>query len=120
MRTFVLVAIALLAVSGAFAQGPGRGDMREPPATSAARDGAAPADGAIGSGSGRERDPAAEASPVPGTAAPTETRTERAASRCNELAGPLREQCLLQEHGAGTGGTAVPQPRTAPPPHNPR
>jgi hypothetical protein len=54
--------------------------------------------------------------------------TERAKRRCNELNGTLREQCLLQEQGASTGGTRAPDPditkstspREAPPPQNPR
>jgi len=50
--------------------------------------------------------------------------------RCYELSGTLREQCLLQEQGASTGGTSdttekpagptVRDPLTAPPPQNPR
>jgi hypothetical protein len=44
----------------------------------------------------------------------------------NELSGSLREQCLLQERGAGMGGTKdkpderKADPREAPPPQNPR
>ena len=72
----------------------------------------APADGAITGGSIRR---GAES-----------TTSEEAIKRCNELSGSLREQCLLQEKGAGTGGTREKpedrkaDPRAAPPPQNPR
>jgi hypothetical protein len=82
-----------------------------------ARDGSRPADGAITGGS-----------IVPGETGGLPS-TERAKRRCNELNGTLREQCLLQEQGASTGGTRDPDaevvkpptsPREAPPPQNPR
>jgi hypothetical protein len=81
-----------------------------------ARDGSRPADGAITGGS-----------IVPGETGGLPS-TERAKQRCNELNGTLREQCLLQEQGASTGGTRgaepdvvkPPSPREAPPPQNPR
>ena len=91
--------------------------------TPRAADGDRPSDGAItggsvtGGSSGGSIVPG-ETGGVPAVGR-SDSRSERI-KRCNELTGPLREQCLLQEHGAGTGGTAVPQPRTAPPPHNPR
>ena len=49
-----------------------------------------------------------------------------AQSRCKDLQGTLREQCLKDATGASTGGTRpVPgaverDPRAAPPPQNPR
>jgi hypothetical protein len=53
--------------------------------------------------------------------------SERAKSRCADLQGTLREQCLAQERGSSTGGTRLPDPdiarppqtREAPPPQNP-
>jgi len=80
-----------------------------------AADGSRPADGAIKGG----------------TIVPGETSgvpTDRAVSRCADLTGTLREQCLLQEKGASTGGTRAPEPdvakppptREAPPPQNPK
>lgn len=115
LRSATAVVILSFA-SLALAQGPGRGDVREPGTSSGARDGSAPADGAITGGSTQKRERASE----PGSAAPTDVRSERAISRCNELNGTLREQCLLQEQGAGTGGSTAPGPRTAPPGQNPR
>jgi hypothetical protein len=80
----------------------------------AAVDGTRPADGAIKGGSILP----GETSGMP---------TDRAASRCADLTGSLREQCLAQEKGASTGGTRIPEPdvarrpptREAPPPQNP-
>ena len=108
MRKFVSTFLLLAAFSAALAQGPGRGDVREPPASP--RDTPTP----------RRDEPAASpANPAPESAAPTDTRSQGAASRCKELSGALREQCLLQEQGAG-GASSAPEPRTAPPPQNPR
>jgi hypothetical protein len=78
-----------------------------------------PADGAIKGGS----IPRESATPEIGAAS---TASEEAIKRCNELSGSLREQCLLQERGADTGGTRdrpedrKADPRVAPPPQNPR
>ena len=80
-----------------------------------APDGTRPADGAIKGGS-----------IVPGETAGVPT--DRAASRCADLTGTLREQCLAQEKGGSTGGTAAPDvdvakpptTREAPPPQNPQ
>lgn len=79
-----------------------------------APDGARPADGAIKGGS-----------IVPGESAGVPT--DRQVSRCADLTGTLREQCLAQDKGAASGGTtppdadvAKPPPtREAPPPQNP-
>lgn len=108
--------LVLLAFAGAaIAQTP------EPSAGQGARDGSRPSDGAIKGGSILP----GETSGMPeGAKAPS----DRAISRCNDLSGTLREQCLLQEQGASTGGTRVPDagivkppsPREAPPPQNPR
>jgi hypothetical protein len=87
-------------------------------------DGAAPGDGAIKGGS-----------IVPGETSgqpneSTQPVTSEALKRCYELSGTLRDQCLLQERGASTGGTSdvpakpadpsVRDPVSAPPPQNPR
>ncbi|HEY7238358.1 MAG TPA: hypothetical protein VH600_04255 [Burkholderiales bacterium] len=86
-----------------------------PTGKGAAPDGARPADGAIKGGS-----------IVPGET--SGVPTDRAASRCADLTGTLREQCLAQGKDAAGGGTALPDldaakpptTREAPPPQNPR
>ena len=77
------------------------------------RDGSRPADGAIKGGSILP----GETSGIP--------RTGPAVSRCADLEGVLREQCLRQEQAVGAGATAPgpaapPSPREAPPPQRPR
>ena len=80
-----------------------------------APDGARPADGAIKGGS-----------IVPGET--SGVPTDRQVSRCADLTGTLREQCLAQEKDAAGGGTTLPHAdvakppttREAPPPQNPR
>src|SRR5262245_60368578 len=77
-------------------------------------DGGRPADGAIQGGA-----------IVPGESGGVPT--DRAASRCSDLTGTLREQCLAREHEAGAGATRQPEAdvakpppeREAPPPQNP-
>jgi hypothetical protein len=88
-------------------------------------DGNRPGDGAITGGSIVP----GESGGVP--AGPTNSAAERI-KRCRELTGTLREECLLQERGASTGGTSTPGtapsgadakapgPRTDPPPQIPR
>ncbi|HEV8107404.1 MAG TPA: hypothetical protein VGP97_07745 [Burkholderiales bacterium] len=81
----------------------------------AAPDGTRPGDGAIKGGS-----------IVPGES--SGVPTDRQASRCADLSGTLREQCLAQEKGVSSGGTATPDAevakppttREAPPPQNPQ
>jgi hypothetical protein len=81
---------------------------------SAGTDGSRPADGAIKGGA-----------IVPGETGGMPT--DRAASRCSDLTGTLREQCLARERDAGAGGTRPPEvelakpptAREAPPPQNP-
>jgi len=76
--------------------------------------GSRPADGAIKGGS-----------ILPGESAGVPT--DRAASRCGDLTGTLREQCLAQEQGTSSGGTQLPDvdlakpppAREGPPPQNP-
>jgi len=68
-----------------------------------APDGARPGDGAIKGGS----------------IAPGETAgmpTDRQISRCADLTGTLREQCLAQDKGAASGGTTQPDADVAKPP----
>lgn len=85
------------------------------PEKGTAADGSRPADGAIKGG----------------TILPGETAgmpSSEAKSRCADLTGTLKEQCLAQEQGGSTGGTRVPEAgaakppptREAPPPQNPR
>ena len=97
-----IVLIAFLLSGAALAQTPGVGETR--PTVPGARDGSGPADGAIRGGSVKER----------------EADSDRAISRCNELSGTLREDCLRQERNAAAGGTRPSEPATAPPPQNPR
>lgn len=98
------LAIALcLTVTSAFAQTAGdsaRGNM--PPGMS--QDGSRPADGAIKGGS-----------ILPGEKAGTPDQSPAAGSserltRCGELTGVLREQCLDKERSAA-GGSSAPRPR---------
>ena len=79
-----------------------------------------------GTGGGRPADGAIQGGAIlPGESAGMPS--ERAKSRCGDLQGTLREQCLAQERGAGAGGTRAPdadiarppQTREAPPPQNP-
>ncbi len=108
LRTFFALAVALLA-GNALAQGPGDGELRTSPPAPPAREPIPPG-----------KSPAADVPPVPESAAPPDNRSQRAAARCAELTGALREQCLLEQQGSAAGATSVPEPRTAPPPQNPR
>lgn len=67
-----------------------------------------------------------KATPDLGAGAPTPA--QRAKSRCDDLKGTLREQCILEEKSASSGGTIAPDtvppgrhaaPRD-PPPQNPQ
>jgi len=111
MSALRIALLALFLTGTALAQTPGIGETR--PTVPGARDGSAPADGAIKGGSAKEREPALESSK-------SQTESDRAISRCNELSGSLREDCLRQERTAGAGGTRPGEPATAPPPQNPR
>ena len=107
MRT---LAALLFALSGAaLAQGPGSGDLRTSPPAPPAHGPALPGES-----------PALKTPQAPETGAPTDSRSREASGRCAELAGPMREQCLVEQQGGATGASAAPQPRTAPPPQNPR
>jgi len=117
MKPLYLTAVALLACASlSLAQE--RGSI--PPGTS--QDGSGAADGALKGGS---------IAPGETAGVPDEktlnTPTERALSRCRDLQGTLREQCLKEAAGASTGGTRPDVPgaverdlRTEPPPQNPR
>lgn len=105
-----MLAAFVFALSGAaLAQGPGSGDLRTPPPAPPAQGPALPAES-----------PGLKTPPTPGTAAPADNRSRQAAGRCAGLTGPMREQCLLEQPGGAAGASAVPEPRTAPPPQNPR
>ncbi len=106
-----ILAALLLAGStaAALAQGPGAGEPRTPPP-------APPLHGAVPS----NESPAAKTPPAPGSAAPADNREREAAGRCDELSGAMRSQCLLEQQGGASGASVAPQPRTAPPPQNPR
>jgi hypothetical protein len=117
--TLAAIALALITATNILlAQTTGTPDVR---------DGAkpAPADGAITGGSIRRGGSGGEGA-TPGIGAERSSSSEEAMKRCNELSGSLREQCLLQERGAGMGGTKdkpderEADPREAPPPQNPR
>jgi hypothetical protein len=111
-RLAVTVAFLCLAAPG-FAQTVDN-PSSTPTGKGAAVDGVRPGDGAIKGGSIAP----GERSGMP---------TDRATSRCADLSGSLREQCLDQEKGASTGGTRITEPdvakppptREAPPPQNP-
>jgi hypothetical protein len=111
LRT-IAIAAALLLPAAAFAQSEEqRGST--PPGTS--RDGAAPSDGALKGGAILP----GEQGGVPTTKVP---------SRCDELEGTLRAECLEKERNAGAGGSAdplpsreiPPSPTPTAPPQNPR
>ena len=63
-------------------------------------------------GTARQRRPTTEPQKVQTVPGP-------AITRCSDLTGALRDDCLRQEHAA-TGGTRASEPATAPPPQNPR
>ena len=118
-----LISLTLLAfAAAASAQSTGEG-LRGSTPPGSAQDGAAPSQGAIKGGSIL---PGESAGMPNGTA---KQPTTEGLKRCYELSGTLREQCLLQESGASTGGTrdstekpAGPvgrDPLTEPPPRNP-
>jgi hypothetical protein len=89
--------------------------IAQPSEKGVGRDGGRPADGAIKGGSILP----GETSGLP---------KPEANSRCADLTGTLKEQCLAQEQDAAAGGTRLPQTdvakppptREAPPPQNPR
>jgi hypothetical protein len=112
MKTLIAVMAFTFSLS-IWAQTPGVGDTR--PSVPGARDGSAPADGAIKGGSMEKSGPAVDATkPL--------SEADSAVARCHDLSGSLRDDCLRQEQSrnAGAGATRAPEPATAPPPQNPR
>lgn len=115
MKT-ILAILALIPLI-AFAQNPAGDGTRGSTPPGMSRDGSAPSSGAIQGGS---------ILPGENAGVPDKAPTERAANRCNDLSGTLREQCLKQERNASAGGRTAPgpaepvSPREAPPPQNPR
>jgi hypothetical protein len=95
--------LALFLSGAALAQTPGMGETRP----------GGPADSAIKDSPAKERGPVVEPEK-------READSDRAITRCNQLTGTLREDCLRQERNAGAGGTRPSEPATAPPPQNPR
>lgn len=120
MKTRILFAATLIALSGAIHAQTGDGQRGSIP-LGQSQDGSRPQDGAITGGSilPGERG----GSPDP-TIDPKASKEERQ-KRCMELTGPLREDCLINERSATGGGTVAPDqgsvpPLTTPPPQNPR
>jgi hypothetical protein len=107
-RALCIAATLALYGTPALAQGPGAGEPRTVPPPPPARE-VAPGDAA-----------ATKAPPTPETAAPADNRSREAASRCAELTGAMRSECLLEQRGSAAGASAAPEPRTGPPPQNPR
>jgi hypothetical protein len=113
-RLAVTVVLLGLTAPG-FAQSTTDNPSSTPIGKGAAPDGTRPADGAIKGGS-----------IVPGET--SGVPTDRQISRCADLTGTLREQCIAQEKGAASGGTTPPDAdvakppttREAPPPQNPQ
>ena len=111
LQRLAVTLLSLFLSNAGFAQSP----PDSPPASKgAAADGSRPADGAIKGGS-----------ILPGETAGI---PDRARSRCSDLEGTLRDQCLAQEKGTSAGATRAPDvdtvkpatPREAPPPQNPQ
>jgi len=101
MKLARVALVTLLWSITAFAQTPGLGETR--PLDPAARDEA----------TGDVKKP---------PAAPERSRADndRTPSRCTQLAGSARDDCLRDERAAGAGATRRPEPPSAPPPQNPR
>lgn len=107
MKTFFALLSALTACA-AFAQTPGMGDTRPtPPSLDEQR-------GPVGSGTGKEATPGADAEKA-------HSRSDRAINRCEKMGDDAqRERCLREEGRSAAGGTQHAEPATAPPPQNPR
>ncbi len=103
LQSRMLFAVIAFTLAGAaLGQTPGLGETRPAPDNDAAK-----------------QDPAVKEREA------TPSRTERsqsdaAISRCKELFGEPREQCLREERSAAAGATRRAEPPTAPPPQNPR
>ena len=109
--SFALVVAAMALAAPGWAQTSGAPS----PDKGTAADGSRPADGAIKGGA-----------ILPGESGGMPNA--QAKSRCADLTGTLKEQCLARERSAGAGGTRLPEAgvakppptREAPPPQNPR
>ena len=117
-----VLAIALLGLPYFAGAQSGEGERSSTP-PGAARDGSRPSDGAIKGGAILPGESAGVPDGSPGAAPPA----DRALSRCYELSGTLREQCLRDARNAGAGATrpseappTVRDPAHAPPPQNPQ
>ncbi|HEY1286902.1 MAG TPA: hypothetical protein VGF58_01150 [Burkholderiales bacterium] len=112
---FAVTAVLLGLAAPGLAQTTTDNPSSTPLGKGAGPDGTKPSDGAIKGGS-----------IVPGETAGVPT--DRQVSRCADLTGTLREQCLADEKGGSTGGTAAPDAdvakppttREGPPPQNPQ
>jgi hypothetical protein len=103
MRHARVALVTLFRSIAAFAQTPGLGETR--PVDPAAREPA---------GADLKRPPVAPPAPER-----SQNDNERAPSRCAELAGTARDDCVREER-AGAGATRRAEPPSAPPPQNPR
>jgi hypothetical protein len=103
MRHARVALVTLFWSIAAFAQTPGLGETR--PVDPAARE---PASADV------RKPPAPAAAPER-----SQSDSERVPSRCAELAGTARDDCMREER-AGAGATRRAEPPSAPPPQNPR
>jgi len=126
MRTTLFAALLAVCAGSALAQ-PRSDDVRGTVPPGSAADGSRPADGAIKGGSILPGEVGGLPSPGRG---PTTPSAGSSASRCQQLTGSLREQCLIDEQSA-SGGAPISRepdasedagraPRTDPPPQVPR
>ena len=93
MIRVLLLSVAVAVAAPAFGQSGERGSI--PPGTS--QDGSRPSDGAIKGGA-----------ILPGESAGV---PQKALSKCDELQGTLRDDCLKQERAAASGATKTPSER---------
>ena len=104
MKLAGVALVTLLSSIAAFAQTPGLGETR--PVDPAARD-----ESTID-----VKKPAAP----PAASERSQSDNERAPSRCADLSGTARDDCLRDERSPGAGATRRAEPPSAPPPQNPR
>ncbi|MBV8031640.1 MAG: hypothetical protein JO035_09045 [Betaproteobacteria bacterium] len=118
---WVLLGSLCLSATAALAQAPRSDDVRgsAPPGSV---DGERPGDGAIKGGI-----LPGEVGGTPENGRGPTTPQAHPGSRCADLTGTLKEQCLLEAQGAATGTSRKPDsdsrdagPRTEPPPQSPR
>ena len=115
MRLHTVRCVFVLALATFGSAGVAQTSGAPSPDKGTAADGSRPADGAIKGGSILP----CESAGMPNS---------QAKSRCADLTGTLKEQCLAQEQDASAGATRLPQAdvakppptREAPPPQNPR